>query len=106
MISARRGSYLAALSGSMKPWALLSGRWILRTAPFLKSPGGVRSWNLAFLLNFGEGALGPSWSAMQKAVQTENRYVCAYGLAEAFWKTCGYGDSGEIAENGMKIYVK
>ena len=31
-------------------------------------------------------------------------YVCAYGPAEAFWKKCGFHDSGSIAENGLKIY--
>ena len=32
-------------------------------------------------------------------------YVCAYGPAEYFWEKCGFHDSGEIAENGLKIYV-
>ena len=33
-------------------------------------------------------------------------YVCAYGPAEKFWADCGYTDSGEIANNGLKIMVK
>lgn len=33
-------------------------------------------------------------------------YVCAYGPAESFWKKCGFRDSGEVAENGLKIYVR
>ena len=33
-------------------------------------------------------------------------YVCAYGPAEAFWTKYGFRDSGEIAENGLKIYVR
>lgn len=33
-------------------------------------------------------------------------YVCAYGPAERFWEKCGYLDSGEIAQNGLKLYVK
>ena len=33
-------------------------------------------------------------------------YVCAYGPAESFWKKCGFRDSGEIAENGLRIYLR
>ena len=34
------------------------------------------------------------------------KYVCAYGPAEAFWKKCGYRESGEKAQNGLKLLVK
>lgn len=34
------------------------------------------------------------------------KYVCAYGPAEDFWKKCGYRESGEKAQNGLKLLVK
>ncbi len=42
----------------------------------------------------------------EKAMQVKSYYICAYGKAEGFWKKCGYFDSGEIADNGLKVYVK
>lgn len=35
-----------------------------------------------------------------------DHYVCAYGPAEAFWRKCGFQDSGETADNGLKIYLR
>lgn len=42
----------------------------------------------------------------EKQLACENYYVCAYGPAEAFWEKCGYTDSGRLAENGLKLFIK
>lgn len=36
----------------------------------------------------------------------EGCYVSAYGPARSFWKRCGYEERGEVASNGLPIYVK
>lgn len=33
-------------------------------------------------------------------------YVCAYGPAQVFWKSCGYIENGKIADNGLPLMVK
>lgn len=42
----------------------------------------------------------------ENAMTCEKLYVCAYGPAEQFWQKCGYRDTGEVAENGLKIFEK
>ena len=42
----------------------------------------------------------------EKRLSCEKRYVCAYGPAESFWKKQGYADSGMLATNGLKLFVK
>lgn len=42
----------------------------------------------------------------ESAMDVSQYYVCAYGPAEQFWKKCGYADSGELAENGLKLMTK
>ena len=42
----------------------------------------------------------------ESGMSVPNYYVCAYGPAERFWEKCGYVDSGELAENGLKLMVK
>ena len=45
-------------------------------------------------------------SYAESQMGTRRYYVCAYGPAEHFWKKCGYFDSGELAQNGLKLMVK
>ncbi|MBQ8835105.1 MAG: GNAT family N-acetyltransferase [Oscillospiraceae bacterium] len=54
----------------------------------------------------GKGYGIPLVRHAENAVQAQNRYVCAYGPAEGFWQKCGYRDSGELASNGLKLYIK
>lgn len=42
----------------------------------------------------------------ENAMACEKYYVCAYGPAEKFWKKCNYWDTGEIGENGLKVFEK
>ena len=42
----------------------------------------------------------------ESSMEDTAKYVCAYGPAEAFWEKCGYRESGETAQNGLKIFVK
>ena len=39
-------------------------------------------------------------------MQGVDHYVCAYGPAESFWEKCGFCDSGDVADNGLKIYLR
>ena len=42
----------------------------------------------------------------ERALGRGRCYVCAYGPAERFWQKCGYVATGEIAQNGLRIYEK
>ena len=42
----------------------------------------------------------------ENAMACKRYYVCAYGPAEAFWQKCGYRATGEVAENGLKLFEK
>ncbi len=54
----------------------------------------------------GKGYGGELVRHAEIAMDAKQNYVCAYGPAEAFWQRCGYCDSGETAENGLKLFVK
>lgn len=54
----------------------------------------------------GRGIGGQLAAYAESQMAVEEYYVCAYGPAERFWQKCGYHDSGEIAENGLKLFVK
>ena len=83
--------------------------WQLDTqdSPFSQRPGWGTILEIGLRPKFRDRGWGYDLVRhAEDAVQAEQRYVCAYGPAEGFWQKCGYRDSGELATNGLKIYVK
>lgn len=83
--------------------------WQLDTpdSPFSQKPGWGTILEIGLTPKFrGRGYGSALVCHAENAVQAQNRYVCAYGPAEGFWKKCGYRDSGELATNGLKLFIK
>ena len=83
--------------------------WQLDTpdSPFSQKPGWGTILEIGLTPKFrGRGYGSALVCHAENAVQAPNRYVCAYGPAEGFWKKCGYRDSGELATNGLKLFIK
>lgn len=83
--------------------------WAMDTAgfPFSNKPGYGTILEIGILPEYrGRGYGRKAAAYAENKMGNEPKYVCVYGPAEAFWKKCGYRESGEIAENGLKIFVK
>ena len=83
--------------------------WALDTEelPFSNMPGAGTILEIGIVPEFrgkGYGKLLAEYAESQ--LSCEKHYVCAYGPAESFWKKQGYVDSGMLATNGLKIFVK
>ena len=75
--------------------------------PFSNKPGYGTVLEIGILPEFrGKGYGGQLVAFAESKLGPVKKYICAYGPAEAFWKKCGYAESGQIAENGLKIFVK
>ncbi len=42
----------------------------------------------------------------EDALHTWDMYVCVHPNAQGFWRKCGYQPTGDIASNGLPIYIK
>lgn len=83
--------------------------WALDTdeLPFSNKPGWGTILEIGILPDFrGKGYGGQLVSLAESCLGDGPKYICAYGPAENFWKKCGYRESGETAQNGLKIFVK
>lgn len=83
--------------------------WAMDTEqlPFSNLPGAGTILEIGIAPDFrgkGYGKLLAEFA--EKQLSCEKCYVCAYGPAEAFWKKCGYMDSGRLAANGLKLLTK
>lgn len=83
--------------------------WNVDTAdsPFSNKPGFGTILEIGILSDFRGRGLGKALAAYAETqMPVTDHYVCAYGPAEHFWRKCGYLDSGEIARNGLKLFMK
>lgn len=75
--------------------------------PFSNKPGYGTILEIGVIPSMRGAGLGKKLAEYaEKAMACDRFYVCAYGPAERFWKMCHYRDTGEIAENGLKILEK
>ena len=75
--------------------------------PFSNKPGFGTILEIGVLAGFRGKGYGRELSAFAESrMGNVAKYICAYGPAEVFWEKCGYRESGELAENGLKIFVK
>lgn len=83
-------------------WALDS-----EELPFSNKPGFGTILEIGVVAGCRGKGYGKALAEFAESRMTDvAKYVCAYGPAEAFWEKCGYRESGELAENGLKIFVK
>ena len=75
--------------------------------PFSNKPGYGTILEIGMMPSMrgmGRGSLLVEYA--ERALACDKFYVCAYGPAEKFWQKCGYRDTREIGENGLKIFEK
>lgn len=83
--------------------------WAMDTQelPFSNLPGAGTILEIGVIPEYRGNGYGKLLAEFaEKKLSCETRYVCAYGPAEAFWKKCGYTESGRLAENGLKLLIK
>ena len=83
--------------------------WAMDTAdfPFSNKPGYGTILEIGIIPALCRTGLGRRLAEYaENAMACEKYYVCAYGPAEKFWQKCGYRDTGEVGENGLKLFVK
>lgn len=83
--------------------------WGMDTAdfPFSNKPGCGTILEIGVIPSMRGTGLGRQLAEYaENAMACEKYYVCAYGPAEKFWQKCHYRETGEIAENGLKLLVK
>ena len=74
---------------------------------FRELPGFGTILEIGVLAGFRGKGYGKELSAFAESrMGNVAKYICAYAPAEVFWEKCGYRESGELAENGLKIFVK
>lgn len=75
--------------------------------PFSNKPGYGTILEIGMIPSMRGTGLGRRLAEYaENAMACEKYYICAYGPAEKFWKKCNYRETGEIAENGLKLLVK
>ena len=75
--------------------------------PFSNKPGYGTILEIGVVPAMRNTGLGKQLAEYaQNAMNCGKYYVCAYGPAQEFWKKCGYRDTGEIAENKLRIFEK
>ena len=83
-------------------WGMDRADW-----PFSNWPGLGTILEIGLRKEFRGSARGSALVRFAESqMEAKGYYVCAYGPAEAFWKKCGYTDSGKLAENGLKLMIK
>lgn len=83
--------------------------WMIdsKESPFSQKPGYGTILEIGVFPDSRNVGLGRKLAEYAESkMQAQAYYVCAYGPAETFWKKCGYTDSGELAENGLKLMIK
>ena len=83
--------------------------WGMDTAdfPFSNKPGFGTILEIGMIPSMrGRGLGGQLVEYAERALGCDDYDICAYGPAERFWQKRGYADTGEIAENGLKILAK
>ena len=86
--------------------------WAVDTAdfPFSQIPGFGTILEIGIIPSRRGSGLGRElvWhiEAFFQNSSIKRCYVSAYGPAQRFWESCGYGENGQKAHNGLPIMVK
>ena len=101
------GTISGAVAWEEKPVGFVLWAMDSEALPFSNKPGFGTILEIGVVPGCRGKGYGKAMTEFAESSMAEvAKYVCAYGPAEAFWEKCGYRESGETAENGLKIFVK